>query len=236
LEALDEYALCRAFAADDMPTLAQRCLAQLRAPITTRRSASFMSASGRAGIAQLVRDLAAGTASPPGSAGSGSASAAAGRRSTTVPPRGHDRATARDSFRLFGATDDPPADLPRQHAGWIEKAQPSLALVHADPRCTDLVQAAIDTASASGAPGSVAWCRIAATRRCSPARRRRSRQGRHLGLLLTPEVSVATALTRAASDRAGAPHRRGARQCVMAIDGRRRPFDVRFFHECVSCI
>ena len=56
-----------------------------------------------------------------------------------------------DGFRLFAATDDPAADLPRRHAKWIETVQPSLALVHGDPRCPDLMRATIDTAAASGA-------------------------------------------------------------------------------------
>src|SRR5439155_353221 len=56
-----------------------------------------------------------------------------------------------DRFRLFGATDDPAADLPRRHANWIEAVSPTLALVHGDPRCDNLLRATVDTAAASGA-------------------------------------------------------------------------------------
>ena len=52
-----------------------------------------------------------------------------------------------DSFRIFSATGDPGSELPRRHAAWIETSQPTLALVHADPRCPDLPKAAIDAAT-----------------------------------------------------------------------------------------
>jgi small ligand-binding sensory domain FIST len=56
-----------------------------------------------------------------------------------------------DGFRLFEATDDPAADLPRHHANWIESVTPTLALVHGDPRCEGLIRATVDAAATSGA-------------------------------------------------------------------------------------
>src|SRR5207244_12564044 len=48
-----------------------------------------------------------------------------------------------DRFRLFGATDDPPADLPRRHANWIEAVSPTLALVHGDALFDNLLRATL---------------------------------------------------------------------------------------------
>ena len=77
--------------------------------------------------------------------------AGATRSTTARPPSVLTAAVPEESFRIFAPTDDPALDLPRDHARWIEGVQPSLALVHADPRCPDLARAAIDTGAASGA-------------------------------------------------------------------------------------
>ena len=45
--------------------------------------------------------------------------------------------------------------------------QPSLALVHGDPRCPDLLRAAIDTAAPAAPSWSAAWCRTAVPSRWS---------------------------------------------------------------------
>jgi small ligand-binding sensory domain FIST len=128
-----------------------------------------------------------------------------------------------DSFRLFGATDDPAKDLPRQHARWIETAQPTLALVHADPRCTDLMQAAIDTASASGAflVGGLVSHRCAAPLVAGGAGADALGKAGISGLLLGPEVAVATALTQGCVPIGPVRRVDEARDnVVMAIDGR----------------
>jgi small ligand-binding sensory domain FIST len=127
-----------------------------------------------------------------------------------------------DSFRLFAATDDPAADLPRQHAGWIEKAQPSLALVHADPRCADLIQATIDAGAASGAflVGGLVSHRCETPLLAGEGPDALGKAGIS-GLLLTPEVSVATALTQGCIPIGPVRRIDEARDnVVMAIDGR----------------
>ena len=75
-----------------------------------------------------------------------------------------------DGFRVFGATDDPAADLPRLHAGWIESVAPTLALVHGDPRCPDLLRATVDAAAASGAFLVGGLMSHNSPGRCSPGR------------------------------------------------------------------
>jgi small ligand-binding sensory domain FIST len=129
-----------------------------------------------------------------------------------------------DSFRIFGATADPGADLPRRHGDWVEKAQPSLALVHGDPRCPDLPRAAIDAGAASGAflVGGLV------SHRCVAPLIARSKGGEGglgkaglAGVMLAPEVSVATALTQGCSPIGPVRRIDEARDnIIMAIDGR----------------
>jgi small ligand-binding sensory domain FIST len=213
-----------ALAVGDMATLARNCLAQLPpAEKDATLGILYVSEPAAPALPQLVRDLAAGTgvASWVGGVGLGICASgeevydrpAAAVMIAPLPP---------DSFRLFGATDDPAADLPRQHASWIEKAQPSLALVHADPRCTDLIQATIDTGAASGAflVGGLV------SHRCeTPLLAGNGPDGLGAagisGLLLTPEVSVATALTQGCIPIGPVRRIDEARDnVVMAIDGR----------------
>ena len=212
-----------AFAIGDPATLAQRCLAQLR---STGEGATlgilYVSEPAAAVMPQLVRDLAAGTGirSWVGGVGLGVIGAggevydrpAAAVMTAPLPP---------DSFRLFGATEDPAADLPRRHAGWIEKAQPTLALVHADPRCNDLIRVATDTANASGAflvGGLVSHRCEAPLLAGGPDALGKAGIS---GLLLTPEVSVATALTQGCIPIGPVRRIDEARDnVVMAIDGK----------------
>jgi len=213
-----------ALAVGDMATLARDCLAQLPRP---EKDATlgilYVSEPAAPALPQLVRDLAAGTgvASWVGGVGLGICAGgeeiydrpAAAVMIAPLPP---------DSFRLFGATDDPAADLPRQHAGWIEKAHPSLALVHADPRCTDLVQATIDTGAASGAflVGGLVSHRCETPLLAGSGPDALGNAGIS-GLLLTPEVSAATALTQGCIPIGPVRRIDEARDnVVMAIDGR----------------
>ena len=168
-----------------------------------QRSASSMSASRPA--AALPRSVArAGRRHRdrlPGSAGSGSASARPGARSMTARRRRLTAALPADGFRMFGATDDPAADLPRQHASWIETVA---AEPRAGPRRPALPRSAAGGGRhrrrerrLSGRRADVASLRRA---RCSPAmgcgedgaRRQRASPG----LMLAPEVAVATGLTQ----------------------------------------
>jgi small ligand-binding sensory domain FIST len=133
-----------------------------------------------------------------------------------------------DKFRIFAPTSDPGSDLPRRHSAWIEAAQPSLALVHADPRCPDVVKAAVDAASASGAflVGGLV------SHRCESPLLARIAGGDGLGhnglagVMLAPEIAVATSLTQGCTPIG--PVRRideGRDNVVMVIDGR-PAFDV----------
>jgi len=128
-----------------------------------------------------------------------------------------------DDFRVFAATGDPGADLPRSHAEWIAATQPALALVHADPRCPDVQKAAVDTAAASGAylVGGLV------SHRCPhPLLARTPESAGHgsngvAGLMLAPGVSVATALTQGCMPIGPVRRIDEARDnVVMVIDGR----------------
>ena len=213
-----------AFAAGDTATLAQRCLAQL--PRTNKDATLgilYVSEPAAPALPQLVRDLSAGTgvAAWVGGVGLGICGGgeevydqpAAAVMVAPLPP---------DSFRLFAATDDPAADLPRQHQAWIEQAQPTLALVHADPRCNDLIQVAVDTANASGAflVGGLVSHRCDAPLLAGGGADALGKAGIS-GMLLTPEVSVATALTQGCIPIGPVRRIDEARDnVVMAIDGR----------------
>ena len=128
-----------------------------------------------------------------------------------------------DSFRVFAATGDPGSDLPRRHADWIEGSQPVLALVHADPRCPDVQRAAIETAAASNAylvGGLVSHrCPYPLLAR-TPGEEGLGSNG-IAGLMLAPEVPVATALTQGCMP-IGPVHRidEARDNVVMVIDGR----------------
>jgi small ligand-binding sensory domain FIST len=126
-------------------------------------------------------------------------------------------------FRIFAATGDPGADLPRLHSGWIEGAQPALALVHADPRCPDVQRAAVETAAASGAylVGGLV------SHRCPNPLLAQTGSDDGLGgngvagLMLAPGVSVATALTQGCMPIGPVRRIDEARDnVVMVIDGR----------------
>ncbi len=189
-----------AFADGEPASFVRQCLAQLPGPDEGGTlGIIYISEPAAPMLGSLVRELAAGT-------GIGSWVGGVGLGVCAVGQEVYDRpavavmtaAVPRDSFRLFGATDDPATDLPRQHARWIETAQPTLALVHADPRCTDLMQAAIDTASASGAflVGGLVSHRCAAPLVAGGAGADALGKAGISGLLLGPEVAVATALTQ----------------------------------------
>jgi small ligand-binding sensory domain FIST len=128
-----------------------------------------------------------------------------------------------DSFRVFAATADPAADLPRRHGDWVERSQPALALVHADPRCPDLPRAAIDTAAASGAflVGGLVSHRCAAPLIARTGGDGGFGQAGLAGVMLAPGVAVATALTQGCSPIGPVRRIDEARDnIVMSIDGR----------------
>jgi small ligand-binding sensory domain FIST len=128
-----------------------------------------------------------------------------------------------EGFRIFASTDDPGSDLPHRHAAWMEASRPALALVHADPRCPDLPKAAVEVAAASGAflVGGLV------SHRCASPLLARTSGDEGLGgngvagLMLAPDVAVATGLTQGCMP-IGPVHRidEARDNIVMVIDGR----------------
>lgn len=213
-----------ALAAGDPASLASRCIAGL--PVVEGATLGILYTTEPAApvLPEIARTLAAhtGICSWVGGVGLGVCSAAAEVfdepaavvMTAALPP---------DDFRIFGATGDPGADLPRRHAGWIEGTQPVLALVHADPRCPDVQRAAVDAAAASGAylVGGLV------SHRCTNPLLARTPGEEGLGsngvagLMLAPGVSVATALTQGCVPIGPVRRIDEARDnVVMVVDGR----------------
>ena len=128
-----------------------------------------------------------------------------------------------DGVRVFAPTADPAADLPRRHARWISAKEPVLALVHADPRCRDLVAATEKLAAASGAylVGGLVSHRWPSPLVAQGAGLSGGGGSGIAGVMLAPEVAVATALTQGCSP-IGPMHRidEARDNIVMTIDGR----------------
>jgi small ligand-binding sensory domain FIST len=214
-----------ALATDDAATLAERCLAQLpRERGDATLGILYVSEPAAPALPQLVHDLAAATGIESWVGGVGLGICAAGQEVYERPAAAVMLAPLPpDTFRLFAATDDPGADLPRHHQNWIEKTQPSLGLVHGDPRCPDLVQAAVDTASASGAflVGGLVSHRCETPMLAGGTERGALGKNGISGMLLSPEVSVATALTQGCIPIGPVRRIDEARDnVVMVIDGR----------------
>ncbi|HTV89482.1 MAG TPA: histidine kinase, partial [Stellaceae bacterium] len=142
-----------AFAEGDAATLAAECLAQLpQQGSGCNFGVLYVSEPAAPVLPYIVQELAAGSGIGAWVGGVGLGVVGAGREAYDTPAAAVlTAALPDDAFRLFGATADPAADLPQAHAGWIERATPTLALVHGDPRCPDIMRAAADAAAASGA-------------------------------------------------------------------------------------
>jgi small ligand-binding sensory domain FIST len=223
-----------AFAEGDPTTLAARLLAQLSAAQGDSSHGAtlgilYVSEPAAVALPLLARELADGSGIASWVGGVGLGVCAAGQEVYETPAAAVMTASLPpDRFRLFGATDDPAADLPRRHASWIEAVSPSLALVHGDPRCDNLLRATVDTAAASGAflVGGLVSHRcaepllagdITATQRAANALGKAG----IAGLLLAPEIAVATGLTQGCMP-IGPVHRidEARDNVVIAIDGR----------------
>src|SRR6516162_1102463 len=186
----------------DPASLTEQCIAGIPAVDGANLGILYVTEPAASVLPQLVRALTdhTGISSWVGGVGLGVCSgseeifdqAAAVVMSAALPP---------DSFRVVAPTDDPGSDMPRRHAEWMERVQPTLALVHADPRCPDLPRAAIEVAAASGA-FLVGGNGLA-------------------GLMLAPEIALATGLTQGCSP-IGPVHRidEARDNVVMIIDGR----------------
>ena len=173
---------------------------------------------------------------PPGSAGSGSASAPPEARSMTARPPRCCSPTCRRTVSACSArpTTRPPTCRGVTPAG-SRRVAPTLALVHGDPRCPDLLRATVDAAAASGAflvGGLMSHNspRAAARRRISAPASDNAAAFGAAGICRAAAGARDRGRDRADAglhaDRPGAPHRRGARQCR---DDDRRPPGARVF-------
>ena len=214
-----------AAATGDPASLVAKCVAGIAPIIGANLGILYLTEPAASVMPELVRGLAArtGIGTWVGGVGLGVCSAghevfdepAAVAMAAALPP---------DSFRIFSATDDPGSELLRRHASWIETSQPTLALVHADPRCPDLPKAAVDVAAASGAflVGGLVSHRCGAPLLSRIDGEEGDLSGGGLaGLMLAPEVSVATGLTQGCVP-IGPVHRidEARDNVVSVIDGR----------------
>src|SRR4051794_9977156 len=221
-----------AFAEGDIGTLAEQLRHQLPEGQRATLGVLYVSEPAGAALAQLVRELteATGTAAWVGGVGLGVCALgnevhdrpAAALLLADFPPAGS---------RVFGATDEPAADLPRTHSGWIETVAPTLALVHGDPRCPNILRATVDAAAASGAflvgglmshqlPQPLLAGKIGAGQDEDVPPGPFGAAGLS-GLLLAPEIAVATGLTQGCVPIGPVRRIDEARDnVVMTIDGR----------------
>jgi small ligand-binding sensory domain FIST len=213
-----------ASATGDPATLAVQCVAALPIVDGATLGIVYTTEAAASALPEITRTLTAhtGIRSWVGGVGLGVCSAeaeifeepAAVVMTAALPP---------DDFRIFAATGDPGADLPRCHAGWIARAQPVLALVHADPRCPDVQKAAADTASASGAylVGGLVSHRCPNPLLAQISETEGLGSNGVAGLMLAPGVAVATALTQGCMPIGPVRRIDEARDnVVMVIDGR----------------
>ena len=212
-----------AFAKGDAATLGQRCLEQLPQGSDATLGILYVTEPAAARFPQLVQELAAGTGIANWVGGVGLGLCAGGEEVYERPAAAVlTAALPDDKYRLFAPTDDPAADLPRLHRDWIEAEQPTLALVHADPRCRDLVKITIETGLATGAflVGGLVSHRCA-TPLLAGARGDGFGTAGISGLMLSPDIAVATALTQGCVPIGPVRRVDEAREnVVMAIDGR----------------
>jgi small ligand-binding sensory domain FIST len=219
-----------AFAAGDPAGLGARLLAQLPKAEQGDQPATlgiiYVSEPAAQALPGLVDELAAGTGIGNWVGGVGLGVCGGGEEVYERPAAAVlTAAVAPDDFRIFASTGDPAADLPRHHGKWIEAAQPLLALVHADPRCPDLLRAMVDAGTTSGAflVGGLVSHRTATTLVAKSAGSNESGlgSGGMAGLMLAPGVGVATVLTQGCVPIGPVRRIDEARDnVVMVIDGR----------------
>jgi small ligand-binding sensory domain FIST len=215
-----------AFAAGEAETLGAQLLTQLPKDEGATLGVIYVSEPAAHELPALVDQLAAGTGIAHWTGGVGLGVCGAGQEVYDQPAAAVlTAAVPEDAFRIFASTGDPAADLPRHHGAWIEATQPILALVHADPRCPDLLRATIDAGAATGAflVGGLVSHRTAATvvARGPGSNDSGTGAGGMAGLMLAPEVGVATALSQGCMPIGPVRRIDEARDnVVMAIDGR----------------
>ncbi|MBV9551343.1 MAG: histidine kinase, partial [Alphaproteobacteria bacterium] len=119
-----------AFAAGDAATLGARLVNQLPREAEATLGILYVSEPAAAALPKLVDELTAGTGIAHWVGGVGLGVCAGGDEVYDRPAAAVlTAAVPEDSFRIFAATGDPAADLPRHHGAWIEAVQPALALV-----------------------------------------------------------------------------------------------------------
>jgi small ligand-binding sensory domain FIST len=218
-----------AAAAGDLADLARRCIAGLTPVEDATLGVLYVTEAAAPRLPEIVLDLVAKTGVRSWIGGVGLGVSSANNEVFDEPAMvAMIAALPEDKFQIFAPTPDPGSDLPRRHGAWIEAAQPSLALVHADPRCPDVLKAAVDAASASGAflVGG-----LVSHRSESPLVARIAGGdglGRNglAGVMLAPEIAVATSLTQGCTPIGPVRRIDEAREnVVMVIDGR-PAFDV----------
>ena len=213
-----------AFAEGEPATLAARLVAQLPRVEGATLGILYLSEPAAAALPLLAGELAAGLGIDAWVGGVGLGVCAAGAEAYETPAAAVlVAALPADGFRLFGATDDPAAELPRRHALWIERTAPALALVHGDPRCPDLLRATADAAAASGAflVGGLLSHRCAEPLLAGDAAAGALGRAGIAGLMLAPDIAVATGLSQGCMP-IGPVHRidEACDNIVVAIDGR----------------
>jgi len=218
-----------AFAEGDPRAIVDGILGQLPAGQGANLGILYVSEPAAVALAPIVRELSAATGVTAWVGGVGLGVFGPGREAHELPAAAViTAALPPEGFRLFGATADPAADLPRRHANWIEAVSPTLALVHGDPRCENLLRATVDAAAASGAflVGGLVSHRCAApllagdTGEPQAAAQAFGRAGL-AGLLLAPGIGVATGLTQGCMPIGPVRRIDEARDnVIMEIDGR----------------
>ncbi len=218
-----------AFAEGDGATIAAGLADQLPGELGATIGVLYVSEPAAVALPALVRRLSVDTGVKQWVGGVGLGVMAAGREVYNRPAAAALIARLpEDGFRLFGPTDDPAAELPRRHAEWIERSTPTLALIHGDPRCENIVRAVVDAASASGAflVGGLVSHRFETPLLAGNVAGSGDADGALgkaglAGVMLTPEVAVATGLTQGCMP-IGPVHRvdEARDNVVMVIDGR----------------
>ena len=208
----------------DPASLTERCLAGLPANGGATLGIVYTTEPAAAVMPELVAALAEHTGIRSWVGGVGLGVCSTGAEIFEAPAAvAMTAALPREGFRIFSATKDPGSDLPRWHASWIETSQPTLALVHADPRCRDLPRAAIDLAASSGAflVGGLVSHRCAQPLLAHTLGENELAGEGLSGLMLSPEIAVATGLTQGCTP-IGPVHRvdESRDNVVMVIDGR----------------
>lgn len=215
-----------AFASGDAATLGARLVAQLPREAEATLGILYVSEPAAQVLPKLVDELAVGTGIDHWTGGVGLGVCALGEEIYDQPAAAVlTAAVPADSFRIFASTGNPAADLPRLHGRWIEATRPILALVHADPRCPDLLRATIDAGAATGAflVGGLVSHRTRATlvARTTGGNASGVDAGGMAGLMLAPNVGIATALSQGCVPIGPLRRIDEARDnVVMAIDGR----------------